>query len=822
VRTTANPRAAIILISLIAGSISVLPAAAGVKGARGTNGQHTRPFYIVAHNPNALSEVDQALAAGANALEPDIMKFSDGTTVFGTSDHVNSHADASGLFVYHDDVTTTTRLPVTVEAYFDHVHDAVLRGSNIALITLDIKSPAAPYVHQLREAVRSHLNHDGVRINIIYSVGTLDDAAFFSGSEFLSSLWPWFYGQPPFPSALEDHEGIMVDGENEAPTVLHQLLTYGGIRHVAFGNGSFGISSGFAPNVVPSLDTASYLRAAKYWDEGQYTNGGTGLGVAIPYAYPIPIGSSTAISGLAAALLNNVDGLIPDADFQPQIFSMTVDQIRYLKAYIDANPDRYLATAADNPFYVPPEAYALAVGTDSGLFAGTKDTITFTLIGTAGSASVSVDGNFLHRFHSGEMTHVTLPSKNLGRLTGLQLSSNGTDDWEPTTIQVNSIRWGIPLREPTMFGTNPNPVLSFKGASNNSTHSSSVPIVDVGHDSDGTPPHANPTVTPSPNAAGWNHADVTVTWNWADEPGGSGLRTVVCTGESITRSEGVQSLQATCSDKEGNEGVGSQVVRIDKTRPTVSCGAADGAWHSDNVSIACKGSDGISGLAHSADASFNLATVVPSGVETAQASTGSRTVADRADNSTVAGPIGGNKIDRKAPVITIGQPSAATQYTHADTLRLAYSVTDAGSGVASVAATLNGSATVAGSGLPSGRDIPLLTTTPLGPNRFEIQAADRVGNHSVSVVTFNVIATPQSLLADLAQLQGHGLDQRGNSLSSKLTEAGGLFAAGKCTAARQVYNAFVNEVTAQTGKSITPAAAAILIGDALYVSRQCR
>jgi hypothetical protein len=244
VRTAAKPRAATVLISFIVWFISVLPAAAGVKGARGTNGQHTRPFYIVAHNPNELTEVDQALAAGANALEPDIMKFSDGTTVIGTSDHVNSHAGASGLFVYHDGVTITTRLPVTVEAYFDHLHDAVLRGSNIALITLDIKSPAAMYVYQLRDAARSHLNYGGVRVNVIYSVGTLDDAVFFSGSSFLSSLSPSFYGQPPFPSTLEDNEGIMVDGENEAPTVLNKLLTYGGIRHVAFGNGSLGVSDG--------------------------------------------------------------------------------------------------------------------------------------------------------------------------------------------------------------------------------------------------------------------------------------------------------------------------------------------------------------------------------------------------------------------------------------------------------------------------------------------------------------------------------------------------------------------------------------------------
>lgn len=797
-----------ILVTLFAGALA---AAAGQKGARGTNGQHTRPFFIVAHNPNELQNVDDALAAGANALEPDVMKFSDETIVANSQDHPNYHQGPSGLFMYHDDTTKTTRLPTTVEEYFDHVHDAVLSGANVALITLDIKSPAVWYLAPLRDAVRSHLNHDGVRVNVIYSVATLGDAARFSP----------LFNPTPFTSTLEDNEGIQIDGENDAEAVLKALVADGGPRHVAFGNGSLGVSYGLAPNVVPSLDQASYLRASGYWDEGHYDNGGTGLGVAIPYAYPIPMGPPTALGQLPLALLNSVDGLIPDADIQPQVFPVTADNIRELRAYIDADPNRYVATAADNPFYVPPEAYALAVGTDSGLLDGTTDTITFTLTGSCGSASISVDGDFLHRFHHGDVTYVTLPSKNLGRLTSLQLSSNGDDDWEPTVVAVSSVRWGIPALDLYKTPLGSVAVADFTGAVVNSSHSS-VQSISGGHDCDQTPPSANPVAVPAANASGWwNAAAVTVTWNWTDEPG-SGVRPVACPSSSTADSEGIDSLSVTCSDKEDNESRGVYVVRIDRTPPAVQCSAPDGQWHPTDVSFACNASDGLSGLANPAYASFQLGTGVPIGTETGNASTSSRVVYDNAGNFSMAGPITGIKVDKKAPVITVAQPSAATQYTHADILHLDYAATDGGSGVASLTATLNGSTTVSGTPLASGQDIPLLTTVPLGQNSFEVQARDRVGNTRTSTVTFNVVASPQSLMADLTQLQGNGVDSPGNSLASELAAAANDFAAGNRTAAKQVYNAFINHVTAQTGKSITRVAAGILIADAQYVITLCR
>jgi hypothetical protein len=87
----------------------------------------------------------------------------------------------------------------------------------------------------------------------------------------------------------------------------------------------------------------------------------------------------------------------------------------------------------------------------------------------------------------------------------------------------------------------------------------------------------------------------------------------------------------------------------DTTPPDVSCGTADGQWHPTQVSIACTASDGESGLANSADASFSLTTSVAAGTETVDASTDSRNVCDVDGNCTIAGPVSGNKVDLLLP-----------------------------------------------------------------------------------------------------------------------------------------------------------------------------
>jgi hypothetical protein len=353
-----------------------------------------------------------------------------------------------------------------------------------------------------------------------------------------------------------------------------------------------------------------------------------------------------------------------------------------------------------------------------------------------------------------------------------------------------------------------------------------------------TPPVTTAQLSPPPNSAGWNNTNVTVTFNSTDNAGGTGVKEIHFTlagaqtggnivgasSTSVTISaEGSTTVTFFAVDHAGNQEVPHTItVRIDRTPPSVTCGSPDGLWHASDVTIACTASDSLSGLASLADANFNLTTSVPAGTETASAFTNSRTVFDIAGNGTTQGPIGPNMVDKKPPTIIINQPMP-TQYVHSATLTLNYTVTDGGSGVSTFTPTMNGSTTVGGSGLPSGQMINLLTTLALGPNTFAITATDKVNNTSSASVTFTIIVTAQSIIDDVNQFQGSGAISANiaHALLAKLNAALAKRNAGDCTTAANIYSAFINQVMAQTGKGITPAAAAILIGDAQYLIAHC-
>ncbi|MGH9735341.1 MAG: hypothetical protein ACRD8A_12220 [Candidatus Acidiferrales bacterium] len=127
----------------------------------------------------------------------------------------------------------------------------------------------------------------------------------------------------------------------------------------------------------------------------------------------------------------------------------------------------------------------------------------------------------------------------------------------------------------------------------------------------------------------------------------------------MINTEGQTTITYFATDNDGNQEAPQQLtVSLDKTAPTVTCGAPDGQWHTSDVRIACSASDGVSGLENSSDVNFTLSTAVPAGTENGLATTGSRSVCDLAGNCTNAGPIGPIRVDEKPPTITITSPSA--------------------------------------------------------------------------------------------------------------------------------------------------------------------
>jgi len=257
---------------------------------------------------------------------------------------------------------------------------------------------------------------------------------------------------------------------------------------------------------------------------------------------------------------------------------------------------------------------------------------------------------------------------------------------------------------------------------------------------DVTAPVTTSSLSPPPTG-GWNNSDVTVTLNATDNGGGSGVRRITysASGAQVINSttvngsstnflifaSGITTVSFFAEDNWGNiESTKNVVVRIDRTPPSVSCGSADGLWHANNVSIGCTSFDsGGSGLANPSDAAFSLSTTVPAGVETANASTGTRMVCDVAGNCTTGGPIGGNMIDRKAPTITINVP-ANVVYILNQAVPSNYACADGGSGVATCAGPVaNGSN---------------IDTSSVGTKSFMVQATDAVGNASNQSVTYTV------------------------------------------------------------------------------------
>jgi VCBS repeat-containing protein len=163
----------------------------------------------------------------------------------------------------------------------------------------------------------------------------------------------------------------------------------------------------------------------------------------------------------------------------------------------------------------------------------------------------------------------------------------------------------------------------------------------------------------------------------------------------------------------------------DTTAPQIKCGSADDRWHNQDVAINCTATDAGSGLANPADASFLLSTSVPAGTETADAKTGTRVVCDQAGNCATAGPIGGNKVDKKAPAVTITTPRDGGEYGLDQNIAADYRCTDGGSGLASCAGPVANK---------SGID-----TATNGAKSFRVEARDRAGNVASRTNRYTVV-----------------------------------------------------------------------------------
>ena len=162
------------------------------------NGSDPRPFYIIAHNPNTIAEVDAALQVGgadadplANALEPDVTVAEDCN---GADILVAWDSSAPNRGGHCDDVH--------LDDWMQAVHQRAIDHPELAMIMFDIKSSAATVdrVEEVLNDIHTILNTGPVGLNIILNVGYLSDAPAFETAK-MEKLGP--------------REGVNVDAEDD-------------------------------------------------------------------------------------------------------------------------------------------------------------------------------------------------------------------------------------------------------------------------------------------------------------------------------------------------------------------------------------------------------------------------------------------------------------------------------------------------------------------------------------------------------------------------------------------------------------------------------
>ncbi len=250
---------------------------------------------------------------------------------------------------------------------------------------------------------------------------------------------------------------------------------------------------------------------------------------------------------------------------------------------------------------------------------------------------------------------------------------------------------------------------------------------------DKTPPTITATITPLPNAAGWNNSNVTVTFTCSDPL--SGVDTCPAAVQ-VTREGANQIISGTARDKAGNTASISVTVNLDKTAPTIVASASPvpnaAGWNNTNVTVTFTCSDSGSGI-----------DVCPTPVQVTTdggSQVISGTAKDKAGNTATASTT--VNLDKTPPVLTITSPVNGA-VVPLPSVTVTGNVNDLLSGVASVTCQGN-AATISSS------TFTCVVPVVAGPNTITVQATDAAGNGQQASVTVQggvpiiLSATPNS------------------------------------------------------------------------------
>jgi CSLREA domain-containing protein len=172
------------------------------------------------------------------------------------------------------------------------------------------------------------------------------------------------------------------------------------------------------------------------------------------------------------------------------------------------------------------------------------------------------------------------------------------------------------------------------------------------------------------------------------------------------------------------------------------------------------------------------------------------------------------RIDSTVPQITIASPEAKA-YLHTHMLALGFAASDSLSGLAAGDPSTN----LDGASVLDGNVVDLLSL-PLGFHTFTVSGSDVAGNATSEAVTFELIATLQSLVGAVNRFVEQGAivgSKVSRGLLAKLQQAQDSLDRNKPHVARNKLQNFIDQVEGQAGNHVSADAARILVTDAEYV-----
>jgi hypothetical protein len=305
----------------------------------------------------------------------------------------------------------------------------------------------------------------------------------------------------------------------------------------------------------------------------------------------------------------------------------------------------------------------------------------------------------------------------------LRVSVDGTDVTASCTLQQSTASCASPT---LATGSHTILVQVLDAAGNTGSASQAFAFV-----LDQVPPTISATVSPAPNAAGWNHTPVTITYTCADS--GSGVAACPIPVTVSTDGAGQHILQSVF-DQAGNSTPVEVVLSIDQVPPVVTLVSPAAGSTTNAASIMVSGTVTDRFVVASADLNGSPVSLA-GGSFTAAAS-----LADGAGVLTVtARDLAGNTGSASVQVNRFAIPAVAVTSPVTQTLTSASAVNVEGTVSAGVTAVkVNGTAAVVSGATFSAANVPLLE----GDNTLGVVATDTAGRMATASV--QVIRDPRA------------------------------------------------------------------------------